>query len=310
MLEAAKTSLAVFAQNRIEYVTGSDESSFALNPLTDASGAQAYSIQMMDEPMFLDDGGVRKLSATSAFGDWRMGAVTASVETLIRLKRDSGITVAASQRVKSKDQYRLFWSDRSGITVYIGRKYPETLPFKVGFQTYCSCAGEVDIGRGERLFIGAEDGFVYEMNRGTSYDGNPIESYIRLPFNSTGSPSQHTRWMKATFELSTPDPITLGVAFDVDYGKGLGGAQTQVPVDAGAPTLTISSVSDSWDSSIGSWDSGGGSLNWMPVEARLEYHLSGIGPNIAATLVHTSALSRPHTISSQTYNFSRRRMMR
>jgi hypothetical protein len=295
LLEAASTSLVIFASNRCEYMTGDNADTFIVNPLTDASGAQPYSIQMMDEPMFLDDGGVRKLSATAAFGDWRMGSVTAPIETLIRQKRDSGVSVVASQRIKGKDQYRLFWSDTTGITVYVGRKHPETMPFKVSMQVFCACNGEVEQGRGERLFVGAQDGFVYEMNRGTSYDGAEIESYIRLPFNSAGSPSQHTRWMKATFELSTPDPITIGVAFDVDYARGLGGAETQVPVEAGSAIISTNCFPF---------------VDWTPVEARLEYHLQGIGPNIAATLVHNSAVARQHTISSQTYNFSRRRMMR
>ena len=52
-------------------------------------------------------------------------------------------------------------------------------------------------------------------------------------------------------------------------------------------------------------------VDWtQPVEGRLEYHLSGIGPNIAATLIHNSAVARQHTISSQTYNFSRRGLKR
>lgn len=317
LLEAAKTSLVIFAQNRVEYLTGTDTTTFMMNPLTDASGAQPYSIQMMDEPMFLDDGGVRRLSATSAFGDWRMGALTAPVETLIRQKRDLGINVVASLRIKGKDQFRLFWDDSSGITVYIGRKEPETMPFKLNFQVYCTCSGELEQGRGERLFAGGMDGVVYEMNRGTSYDGSDISSYIRLPFTSANSPSQNTRWMKVTFELMTPDPIVLGVAFDVDYGKGLGGAVTQVSVDPGSPSLATVSADDSWDSSsdwnnfAGSWDGAAfNAFNWMPVEARLEHHLQGIGPNIAATLVHSSAVARQHTISSQTYNFSRRGLRR
>jgi hypothetical protein len=28
------------------------------------------------------------------------------------------------------------------------------------------------------------------MNRGTSFDGLPIDSYIRLPFTAAGSPAQ------------------------------------------------------------------------------------------------------------------------
>jgi hypothetical protein len=296
ILTAASTSLVIFAQNRVEYLTGDDDTSFVLNPLSDVSGAKPYTIQMLDAPFFLDDGGVRKLDASSAFGDWRMGTQTQQVEKLMRQKRDALIQPVASLAVKAKDQYRLFWDDGSGITLYIGRKAPEALPFKVGFRAYCACAGEVDNGRGDRLFVGAHDGFVYELNRGTSYDGAEIQSYIRLPFTAAGSPSQATRWMKATFEMDAPDDTTFGVAFDVDYGRGLGGEATDVDLDAGSAIVSSDLYAN---------------VDWsQPVQGVLEYHIAGIGPNIAATLIHNSAVARQHTISSQTYNFSRRGMKR
>ena len=97
--------------------------------------------------MFLDDGGVRSLPTTPAFGDWRMASLTQAVERLIRQKRDDGIKPVASMQIKAKDQYRLFWDDGTGITVYIGRKYPETLPFKLPIQVFCACSGEVDTRR-------------------------------------------------------------------------------------------------------------------------------------------------------------------
>ena len=296
LLSAAATSLMIFAQNRIEYVTGDDTTTFQLNPVSDASGAQPYSVQMMATPMFLDDGGVRTLPTTSAFGDWRLGSATQQIEKLIRQKRDQGALAVASLRVKSKDQYKLFWNDGTGITVYIGRKEPETLPFKMPIEVFCACAGEVEPGQGDRLFVGCQDGFVYELNRGTSFDGEPIKSYVRLPFNAAGSPSQHTRWTKATFEIDSPDPITIGVAFDVDYARGHGGEETPSEVDAGTSIITTQPYSE---------------VDWtQPVESRLEYHLNGIGPNISATLIHESAIARQHTISSQTYNFSRRGLKR
>ena len=296
LLTAAATSLVIFAQNRIEYLTGADATTFQLNPLSDVSGAKPYTIQMLDQPVFLDDGGVRSLSATPAFGDWRTGTLTQTIERLIRQKRDLNITAIASMQIKGKDQYRLFWEDGTGLTIYVGRKVPEAIPFKLPIGVFCACSGEINTGTGDRLFVGCQDGFVYEMNRGTSCDGAEIQSYIRLPFTATGSPAQHTRWMKATFEMDAPDDLTIGVAFDVDYARGLGGAQTDVELDAGSAIVTSDLYSE---------------VDWtQPVEGRLEYHLSGIGPNIAATLIHNSAVARQHTISSQTYNFSRRRLMR
>lgn len=296
LLSAASTALVVFAQNRIEYLTGDDTTTFTIQPISDASGAQPYTMQMMDSPMFLDDGGVRILPTTAAFGDWRLGTVTQMVEKLVRQKRDRGILAVASLRVKAKDQYKLFWEDGSGITIYIGRKNPEVLPFKLPIDIFCTCSGEVEVGRGDRLFVGCYDGFVYELNRGTSYDGTLIQSFIRLPFTSAKSPSQQTRWMKVTYEIDTPDTISMGVAFDVDYGKGLGGDDTYVTVDAGSATITSNCYPF---------------VDWVePVQGRLEYHLCGIGPNISTTLIHESAIARQHTISSQTYNYSRRGLKR
>jgi hypothetical protein len=296
LLTAASTSLLVFAQNRIDYLTGSDSTDFMLQPISEASGAQPYTAQTMDAPMFLDDGGVRSLPTTAAFGDWRMGTVTQPAERLIRQKRDENIEPTTSMRIKGKDQYRLFWEDGTGITVYIGRKFPETLPFKLPVEVFCACAGEVDNGRGDRLFVGCQDGFVYEMNRGTSFDGASIPAYIRLPFTAAKSPSQHTRWMKATFEIDSPDDVEFGLAFHIDYARGLGGALTTVNVDAGTATISTDAYA---------------SIDWtQAIEGRLEYHLAGIGPNIAATLVTETAIARQHTISSQTYNFSRRGLKR
>jgi hypothetical protein len=296
LLTAAVTSLVIFGQNRIDYLTGQDSTTFTLNALTDQAGAQPYTAQMLDTPVYLDDGGVHSISTSAAFGDWRMGSLTQLIERLVRQKLQSGVLATASMVVKAKDQYRLFWEDGTGVTMYVGRKNPEALPFQLPVRVYCACSGETENGEGDRLFVGCQDGYVYEMNRGTSYDGNAIDSYIRLPFTAAGSPMQHTRWLKVSFELDTPDDITMGVAFHTDYARGDNGALTNVDVDAGTAIITADSY---------------GSIDWaQPIEGRLEYHLAGVGPNIAATLVHASAVARQHTLSSQTYNFSRRRLKR
>jgi hypothetical protein len=102
--------------------------------------------------------------------------------------------------------------------------------------------------------------------------------------------------MKATFEIDSPDDISVGLAFHVDYARGLGGALTTVDVDAGTAVISTDAYTG---------------IDWtQAVEGRLEYHLAGIGPNIAATLVTEADDKRQHTISSQTYNFSRRGLKR
>jgi hypothetical protein len=294
----SSTALVVTGQNRISYMTGDDASSWVLSPVSQTSGAQPYSLQMMDEPVFLDDAGVRKLTATSAFGDWSTGTLTQPVEPLVLQKRNTNVVPVASLKVKARDQYKLFWDDGTGLTVYLGRKRPETLPFNLPIDVYCATAGEIENGQGDRLFVGsATDGFVYELNRGTSFDGANIKTFIRLPFSAAGSPAQETRWTKVTFELATPDTLDVGVAFDVDYARGIGTTfQINVDLDAGSAIVTTDHYED---------------IDWtQAVQGRLEFHLAGIGPNIATTLITETADARQHTLSSQTYNFSRRRLKR
>jgi hypothetical protein len=296
LLTAASTSIVIFGQNRIEYVTGNDSSDFVMSPISDGSGAVAYSAQMLNRPIFLDDGGLRDLGTTAAFGDWRAGSLSQAIEPLMRAKRDAGATVAASVLIRAKDQYRLFWNDGTGITLYVGRKQPESMPFNLPIVPFCACYGEVTQGAGDRLFVGAEDGYVYELERGLSFDGEAIEAYVRLPFNSIGSPTQRKRFSKFTAGVDSEDAITLGVKFDIDYAVGTGGAQVDKSVAAGTATV-----------STGNYDE----ITWSsPVQGTLEEHIAGIGRNCAVTLISDAADKRVHTLQSASFNFSPRNLIR
>lgn len=296
LLTSAATSLVIFGQNRIEFVTGNDSSDFLMQPITDGAGAVSRSAQMMAKPVYLDDGGLRDLNTTAAFGDWRAGTLSQMVEPLMKAKRDAGVGVAASIVVRGKDQYRLFFDDGSGVTLYIGRKSPEILPFNLPIDVTCAWTGEVNAGEGDRLFVGTADGFVYELDRGLSFDGATIDAYIRLPFNSFGSSSQNHRFHRAEFDISTPDDIEIGMMFDLDYSTGLPASQVDVDIEAGSPTITTELYAN---------------VDWtVPVQGRLEAHIDGFGRNLAATLISSAADKRSHTISSATFNFSPRGLVR
>lgn len=296
MLGATAGSLVLFAADRIEYIGGNDSSDFQMLPISDTSGAVAGSIQMLDRPVYLDDAGVRALTSAAAYGDWRMGTLTQLIEPLLKAKRDAGVMVNASTRVKSKDQYRLYFDDGSGITVYVGRKAPEAIPFKLPIEVFCACAGEIDAGLGERLFAGGADGYVYELDRGRSFDGAAIQAYVRLAFNSLGSPTTNKRFNKFTQEVTCEEDITVGIAFDIDYARGLAGSQVNVSVESGSPVISTELY---------------GSVDWTQVvEGLLETHIDGLGRNLAVTLITDAADKLPHTFPSSTINYAQRGLVR
>lgn len=298
LLTAAATSIMVFGRNRIEYIVGHDSSDWEMKPITDSSGAVQDSVQMMNGPVYLDDGGIRNINTTAAFGDWVGGTLSQLVEKLLTAKQASGALVADSFRVKSKDQYRLLWRDGTGMTMYVGRKRPESMPFNLGIAPYCATTGEVNTGEPDRIFVGADDGYVYEMDRGTSFDGQPIKAYVMLSFNSLKSPRQNKRFDLVQFEMETPDPIDIGMTYRTDYGvsESTSGVRVEVDVEAGQPLVTTALYDD---------------ITWgTPVQGIFEEHIDGWGSNLAVTLITESSVARQHILAAGTVNFTYRGLKR
>lgn len=294
------TSFVIMGKSRISYLAGNDSDDFQLLPIASTSGGFFGTIAAFGEsPMYLDDAGVRKISASASFGDFRMGTITQLVEPLFRKKRKAGVLPVAAITLRGTDQYRVFFDDNSGVIVYMGRKHPEAMPFIYPMQAYCATAGEVTAAAGERYFVGAEDGFVYELNSGPSFDGAAVSAFIRLNWNTLNSPNQYKRFHSVSIETDSEDAITVGMAFDIDYvtAGSLGGAKVDHSVPAGYQGVIPLALYANVDFT-------------QPVQGVLKAHIDGIGRNLAVTLVTNHTEEEPHTISSMTVNFSPRKTVK
>jgi hypothetical protein len=300
LLGSASTSLVIFCRSKIDYLTGSDAATFTKQTISDSAGAFPRTVAMMDQPIYLDDGGLRNMSTTQAFGDWKVGTLTEMIEPLMRKKRRGGVVVNAAIRVREKGQYRLFWEDGTGLFVYFGRKNPEVMPVKFPIKVECACSGELDATEGrERLFIGADSGFVYEADAGCSFDGDPIPAYVQLAWNTVGAPLQTKRFHKATVEIDAPDDTTVGVLFQVDYDRpgNVKSGEEEYFVDSGTRS----------DPEIGYHHE----INWLtPVMGVLDYWMNGVGRNMALSIISETAVEEPHTLTAATVNYTPRRVLR
>lgn len=299
-LSSAATSIVVFGESKVEYITGSSAADFEMLPLSDNAGAIEWTQQMSGEqPVYLDQAGARRLSTTSAFGGWRMGTITQLVEPLIRQKLEAGVAAVASVNVRKKDQYRLFYGDQTGLTTYLGRREVETLPFRLPISVSCACAGKISGTEGERVFVGSDDGYVYEMDAGTSFDGSSVEAYLRLAWNNVDAPHYNSTFASVTFEIDGQSDMTIGVRYDVDYGidEGVGGTLEDQQVVAGSQELTPSADFDDID-----WT--------QPFQGRLKADTPGYGVNIAPMIVTNHTTEQPHTISTMHVNHSYRGLNR
>lgn len=298
LLSNEKDTLIVAGRTRIGYLVGTSTEDFDLRPLSGDSGAIEDTLQLVGRPTFLDDRGVRDMRAAETYGNWRMGTQTVLVEPLLRGKQISGVRPVGSFRVRAKDQYRLFWDDGTGIVIYFGRRDPEIMPITLGFTPSCFHSGENADGD-EVLFAGSVDGMVYELDRGTSFDGQTIEAFLRTPFMNQKAPNREKRYHRCRFEGQAGATRTaLFLAADFSYGSA-----SQPP--GVETTFTINGSGGFWDDA--DWDR----FNWdAALEGQAFAPLDGIGENVSVVVRSESATEEPHILSTLTINFSPRRMLR
>lgn len=290
-------ALIVAGTDRISYITGTSASDFQLADIAPDTGAITDTMAIIGTPYFLDDKGVRSLKSAQTFGNWRMGTETDKVQSLIRAKLKAGITPVGAVRVRAKDTYRLFFADRSGISVYFGRKNTESMPFALGFTPYVLTGG-VDSDGVETIFAGGEDGFVYQIDSGNSFDGEAVDAFLLLAYMNMGYPTQLKRYHRADPEVSGG---AAGAGISVVGNFAYGNTNLVALSDA----ITMPGRGGYWD--VASWDDfywDAGVLNDQPIE------VNGIGENIALGFISEHTHEDPHVISSITLYWSPRKAKR
>ena len=110
--------LFVLSRNKTQYIAGTSSANFVTKGLSDEAGAMAGTSVLMDEPVCLDDRGIRSLSATQQFGDFSIATISEKIRPLLDFKRDGGILPVASVRVRRKSQYRIYFS-MTGIALWL-----------------------------------------------------------------------------------------------------------------------------------------------------------------------------------------------
>ena len=291
-------------------LTGRDTETFQLEELTEEAGCEPDTAQRIGQTIYLDRRGLRSLSATQAFGNFKAGTLSMLIEPYFRTKRKAGASTVLSLVSRSKSQYRLIWSDGTGLTVYMGGKTPEAMPFAFNaMQPFCATTCEMADGT-EGIFVGAEDGYVYRLDSGTSQDGYGILGFCMTPFNHLGSTMTEKRIFKITVEMQAPADASIAVTAQFDYGDG------EKPI-AGKRDFTVQGLGDGLDFlvaggggdwSISSWNE----FYWdSPIEGLAQAYIDGIGRNVSFIIACDShPLEEEHVLQAYTVHHSARKLRR
>lgn len=266
VVQANETAVALFGETKICVLAGRDVGDFTLDTLTEEAGAVADTAARVGRTLYLDARGLRDLQATQAYGNFKTGTQSGRFERYFRDRKRAGVDAVGAFVCKTKSQYRLMWSDGTGLSVYMGNKQPEAMVFN--YRTLRpTCFAEGEMADGEAIFVGAEDGYVYRLDRGNTFDGTPFDYFAQLGYNHFGAPTREDRFHKIVLELTSPAKMTIGVAADFDYSDGqkvraVGGDFSLY--GGGALWNTVP-----WNTFV--WSA--------PIEGRVESPLDGLGRN-------------------------------
>ena len=291
--------LVIGGRNKIAVLYGQDTSNFELVTWSDESGVIEWTMDRLGSTLFVDDIGVRRLTAARDYGNFRLGTMTQKIEPYLKILKAASTTINASIRTRTKDMYRVFYSDGTGISVYFGRgiNKPECAIFKLPIVVHCAYSGE-DANGDEFMLFGSTDGYIYELDAGANHDGTEISGYIRFAFNHVGSPTQNKQWFKATLEVDANPSVALGMTAEFGYAS-----DDQPP--ATEESFTVSGGGGFWEEAI--WDD----FQWSaPVEGLAENHLAGFGTNVSLAALSAGTYDYPHRIHGLTLHFSPRGLVK
>jgi hypothetical protein len=293
-LEEIGDTLFVFARNSSYYVAGT-AAAYELKPFNREVGAMPGSIQRIGKGVYLDDRGVSTLGATQAYGNYAYNSVSALIQPLIKqLKRK----VTTSVTVKDDNLYRLFFNDGRFISVgFQDKKISGFTSCEYPLVVRCAFAGEDSLGE-QMIVFGSDDGYVYRAERGTSFDGLPIETFMRPVYFFSRTPSRRKRYRRAQLDVRVTGDLLLSVSVDYSFGDADDPAEAVREIQLGGGGGFYGSVI--W----GEFKWGAGSAP----EAIMK--LEGSGINIGFLIASTSTTASPHSLEGVNLHHSTRRINR
>jgi len=296
-------ALAIVCRNRTFALHGKNTVALPwdLKVVSTEMGGIPDTIQRMGATKYLDDRGWVSMDAVQEFGDFATTPFSQVIEPLVKEYKNS---VTASIIVRAKSQVRLFFDDGTGVVAtFNGKELSGFTAFayknSAGTSNVAKCTSNGEDAAGnEIVFFGSDDGFVYQMDKGTSFNGDPVDATFVLVYNNNGSPSHDKQYKKLVIEADGSDGATLSYNAIIDYSSGRSPAGITL-------TKSLTAGGSFWDSAT--WNQ----FAWAAEDiTRVEGDVDGVGRNIGLQISSSDTYTAPHILYAATYHYILRNLVR
>lgn len=306
--------LVVTSERETRGLFGTSIADWQLKLIGERTGGKLFTAQKIDTVYALDDLGITSVARTDVFGDFAGSTVSPLVQPVVNAMRDK---TTDSTIVRSSNQYRVYFNDGSGLIMFVPNVNADTrqlqgrqnLPAEFGFLSYPIVVRKIynteDSTGKERSYFCSDDGYVYEDQIGTSFDGANIDAYIRTSFSHLDTPSMRKRFRRCDLEMNSNKPLTIKVTSDLSYGASEISSSLSDLTATDVPVITIFAGGGFWDTT--NWDE----FYWDGQNiSTARAQLRGSGENISLLVFVQSKVALPFILQGITYHYDVRRLQR
>ena len=227
-------TLAQMTQNGVTMIQGDVSQGPYAGDISPDVGCVEYTAQNTGQYMYTSFRGIQNLRATQAYGDFDTSQFSWDVWSWLRPRvqtsaffESNNIGVINSLAVRNKSQYRLMFADGYQLTATFLRE-GEMPQFTIQYYVQADgttphtwdvvTAGVESNGR-DRLFGSTNDGtgYVYEIDRGYSFDSAAITGFATLVVDDSRTPNQYKDYSNISIHGIAQDYASFDLSRSVNY---------------------------------------------------------------------------------------------
>jgi chloramphenicol 3-O-phosphotransferase len=290
-------ALGITTRTNTLILYGTSIANWNLVPINNGVGGIPYTGQLMTESYWMAAQGVIDMRATLSYGNFRQATISTDIQDYIVSKRGS---VAYSVLNRTTNQYRVLFDDGAFLMfTIINGKLAGVTKGMYFHPMFCAWSSDM-VTLNERVFCGAaNDGYVYLMDTGSSFDGEAIEAFLVFNWNAMRSPRIKKRYRRTSIEMQG----NFYAAFEFGYSLGYSAPYIIQPPSA-SYTSTFTGA-PAWDDFV--WDA----FVWDGVTlGPSELRTTGRAENIQVSLRCGTNYIQPFVVNSLVFHYSMGRGLR
>lgn len=290
-------ALSIYTRNRTSILYGNGVSTWVLVPYRAELGAYANTVQDIGFTLFLDDQGLTDFRTAQSFGNFSHATVSEKIKRWLNTQRTKVLSSCVS---RNKSQYRLFFSDQYALYVtFRGNKIAGMTQIYLDHQVKRVWSSEESDGS-ESIYFGSTNGMVYQMEKGTSFDGTAIEHWLHIAFDHLGSPRTLKQFREAMLEITGEGYTSFQFTYELGYGDTTINQPASVTKTSAFSSRVWDAVGAVWETLF--WD--GRQLN------KTNADLGGTAENISLMFRGSSDYDSPIRFSGALIHYTPRRNIR